>query len=85
MQFNSDIQIRESDKDSLPAPPTIQFRFEYSSALCTYEGEIDGQVEQLINHVKQLGKDAKIKLKNSIKKHDDLYKKTQKTESKGSE
>lgn len=76
MQFNDNIQIKEPDTDSLPFRPILQFRFEQLnlSAECMNEDEIDGQVNQLINRVEQLRKDAKKKFKNSIKKHDDLFK-----------
>ena len=77
MQCDKIIEIKEPDKNSFPFRPILQFQFQQLniSAECMNENEIDEQINQLIFHVEQLRKEAKTKLKNSIKKHDDLFNK----------
>ena len=77
MECEKKIEIKEPDKNSTPFRPILQFQFNQLnlSAECMSEDEIDEQIKQLIYHVEQLRKEAKIKLKNSIQRHDDLFKK----------
>lgn len=77
MECDKIIEIKEPDKNSPPFRPILQFQFKQLnlSAECMNENEIDEQIDQLIYHVEQLRKEAKIKLKNSIKRHDDLFQK----------
>lgn len=76
MECLKNIEIREPDRSSLPFHPVLQFKFEQLnlSAECMTENEIDEQIDQLIGHIEQLRKEAKAKLKESIKKHDELFK-----------
>ena len=77
MECDKIIEIKEPDKKSPPFRPILQFQFKQLnlSAECMNENEIDEQIDQLIYHVEQLRKEAKTKLKNSIKRHDDLFNK----------
>jgi hypothetical protein len=77
MECDKIIEIKEPDKNSPPFRPILQFQFKQLnlSAECMNENEIDEQIDQLIYHVEQLRKDAKIKLKNSTKRHDDIFNK----------
>ena len=78
LECRKKIEIKEPDENSLPFHPILQFQFEQLnlSAECMNEGEVDEQINQLIDHVEQLRKEAKIKLNTSIKKHNKLYKRT---------
>ena len=77
MECDKIIEIKEPDKKSSPFRPILQFQFKQLnlSAECMNENEIDEQIDQLIYHVEQLRKEAKIKLNNSIKRHDDRFQK----------
>jgi hypothetical protein len=77
MEFDYEIKVKEPDKNSLPFQPILQFQFKQLnlSAECINENELDEQINQLIDRVEQLRKEAKIKLNNSIKRHDDLFQK----------
>ena len=74
MECKFEIDVKEPDATGMLFKPYIKFRIIQLNMTpdCMTDGEIDFQLNELINNVKELGKTAKKKLKTALSRHDKI-------------
>ena len=74
MECTFEIEVAEPKKGEMLFRPYVSFRIKQLNLTpqCMTDREIDEQIDALIRDIKNLGKSAKKKLKNSKARHDKL-------------